>query len=131
IIALLVTILAGVGGQALRYRAAGPLQRHQSIGFVITVLAVPIYILAGMLNISPLLTLIIGFVLLALLPLGLYMAARRGLWGDAPSQRLFTVGTIAPALVAFAAAGLWWQANQQQPIDLAALGSPDPVPVLL
>lgn len=131
IIALLVTVLAGVGGQALRYRAAVPEQRHQTIGFVITILAVPIYILSGILNISPLLTLIIGYVLLAMLPLGLYMAARRGLWGDAPSPRLFAGTAIALLLVAIATAGLWWQANQQETIDIASLESAEPIPVLL
>lgn len=131
IIALLVTVLVGVGGQALRYRATGPEQRHQTIGFVVTVLAMPFYILSGILNVSPLLTLIIGYVLLAMLPLGLYSAARRGLWGDAASHRLFAGTAIALALVAFAAAGLWWRANQAETIDLAALESAEPVPVLL
>jgi len=66
-----------------------------------------------------------------LLPVGLFLAARRGLWGDAPSQRLFAGAAIALALVAIAAAGLWWQANQQETIDIASLESAEPVPVLL
>jgi len=131
VIALLVTVLSGVVGQALRYRAAAPAQRHQMIGVFITILAVPIYLPIGMLAISPLLTLISGYTLLVMLPIGLYLAARRGLWGEPPSPRLFAGAAGIVVLVAAVATGLWWRGNQAVAIDLAALGTPEPIPVLL
>lgn len=131
VIALLFTVLSGVVGQALRYRAAAPAQQHQMIGIFITLLAVPMYMLISMLAISPLLTLISGYTLLAMLPLALYLAARRGLWGEPPSPGLF-VGTIVPLTLAAAfATGLWWRGNQPATFDLAALERSEPIPVLL
>ena len=131
IIALLGTILLAVAGQVLRYRAAETTQRRQTAGFMATALAIPLSIGINILNLSPLLSLMNGYVLLALLASGLYLAARRGLWGEPPSRRVFTVATNALVLIAVAAAGLWWEASRPEAIDLAALDvSAAPVPVL-
>ncbi|MBP6016908.1 MAG: nucleoside hydrolase [Candidatus Promineofilum sp.] len=131
LIALLGTILLALGGQALRYRSAGPTQRRQTAGFMMTILAVPLFILIGILGFSPLLTLMLNQVLLAMLASGLYLAARRSLWGEPPSWPVFTVATTALVLIAVAAAGLWWRTNQPQSVDLAALDVPTAaVPVL-
>ena len=131
IIALLGTILLAVAGQVLRYRAAEATQRRQTAGFMATALAIPLSIGINILNLSPLLSLMNGYVLLALLASGLYLAARRGLWGEPPSRRVFTVATNALVLIAVAAAGLWWEASRPEAIDLAALDvSAAPVPVL-
>lgn len=130
-VALLVTVLLGVAGQALRYQDAGAAQRRRMAGFTAAVLLVPYWALVSMISAWPLLSLISGFIALAILAWGLYLGARRGLWGEPPSPRIFA-GTFVPlVLVAAVAAGLWWRANQPQAIDVAGLASNEPVPVIL
>jgi pyrimidine-specific ribonucleoside hydrolase len=99
-------------------------------------LALPVWILTSAIGVSPLLNLIASYVILALIPVGLLIAAGRGLWGKPESTRLFsataTTLIIAVALAAAAVAGLWWRANQPQVVDVAALVPADgPVPMLL
>ena len=131
IVSLLGVILLAVGGQIRRYRAAAAAQRRQTAGFVATVLAAPLWIVLSILDFSPLLSLMSGSVLLALLASGLYVAAQRGLWGEPPSRPVFTAATIGVALFAVATAGLWWDTNQPETVDLTALGeSVNAVPVL-
>lgn len=131
-IALLFTVLTGVIGQALRYQDADAVRRRQTISFTAAVLLVPYWALVSMISAWPLLSLLSGFILLAVLAWGLFLAARRGLWGEPlPSTRLFAGLAIPLALAATVAAGLWWRGSQPVAVDLAAAAPADSIPVLL
>jgi inosine-uridine nucleoside N-ribohydrolase len=76
-------------------------------------------------------TLITNYILLAMIPLGLYLAAQRGLWGNQASQKRYVGVVVLPALVAIFAAGIWWRGSQAATIDLSALDVSHPIPVVL
>jgi pyrimidine-specific ribonucleoside hydrolase len=134
-LALLIVMALGLVGQVWRYRAADLIRRRQTAGFLIAVVALPVWILTSAGGASPLLTLIANFVILALIPVGLLIAVGRGLWGQPDSARLFAVTTttliVAVVLAAAAAAGLWWRANQPPAIDVAALTASGSIPVIV
>jgi len=131
VISLMLTVLLGVVGQALQYRRAGPRERRQVIGFTVTVVLLPIWISLSMIAAWPLVSFILPHGLMALLPLGLFLGAQRGLWGERLSTTIY-VGSIIPiALLAIAATGFWWRGNQPATIDTTALESAEPTPVLL
>ena len=131
IVALLLTIAVGIIGQVWRYRAAEATQRHQMAGFMAILLVVLLSALTNVLGLSQLLSLTTYYVLLAMLPLGLYLGARRGLWGERPPHHLWVGSAVLLALSAIAVAGFWWQSNQPATIDVAALAPDQPIPVLL
>jgi inosine-uridine nucleoside N-ribohydrolase len=134
ILGLLLMILVGVVGQFRRYQAADLEQRRQTIGFLIALLAILGYLLITMSSALPLLSLVAGYFVLALLPIGLLLAARRGAWGEARTDRLQWVFTGAMAVTVVVTAFTtirWWRDNQPVAIDMAALATGDPVPVLL
>lgn len=131
IVSLTLTALLGVVGQALRYRHAGVIERQQMIGFTATVLLLPLWMTLSMIAIWPLLSFIFALGLMALLPLGLFLAARRGLWGERLSTTIYVGSMIPIALLAVAITGFWWRGNQPATIDTAALESAEPIPVLL
>ncbi|HEY1408418.1 MAG TPA: nucleoside hydrolase [Promineifilum sp.] len=131
ILALLATILLGSVVQAFRYQDAEPAQRRQMVGFTATAIFLPWLLLASILTSTwPWLGMISGFAFLAMLPLGLYLAARRGLWGELPPSRLYAGAAVSLVLAAALAAGLWWRGSQAQEIDVAALATAEPVPVI-
>jgi pyrimidine-specific ribonucleoside hydrolase len=128
-IALLATLLLGIAGQVARYRAADPLQRRRSAGFLTTLAMLPIWILVGVTGVSPVLNLALGFALLALLPAGLLLGVARGLWGGIPEKGpvvLFAGILVAILLVSAAAAGSWWRANQPIVLPASALNTVEP-----
>lgn len=133
--ALLIVLSLGMAGQVWRYRAADPIRRRQTIGFLLAVLALPVSILISASGVLTLTTLIASYAILALFPIGLLIAVGRGQWGQPDSPRLFAVSTttliIAVVLAAAAAAGLWWRSNQPPAIDVAALAAAEPIPVVL
>lgn len=135
-IAFLGVLLLGIVGQVLRFRAAGPVRRRQTGVFLIAVLALPVLALTDMFRSLPLLNLIVQYAVLALIPVGLLIAAGRGLWGKPPSPRMIPKATAALIVViclaTAAIAAAWWRANQPQPVDVAALvPAAGPVPVIL
>ena len=131
IVTLLLTIALGIIGQVLRYRAAEATQRQQMAGLMAILLAVLLSALTNALGLSQLLSLTTYHVLLAMLPLGLYLGARRGLWGERPPHRLWAGSAVLLALSAVTVAGFWWHSNQPATIDVAALATDQPIPVLL
>jgi pyrimidine-specific ribonucleoside hydrolase len=131
ILTLLGVTVLGVGGQALRYRAADSVQRYQTAGFMATILLVPLWVLTGVVGFSPLVSLVTSYILLAMIPLGLYLAAWRGLWGNRASQKVYVGAVVLPALAAIFVAGIWWQGSQAATIDLSALDASNPIPVVL
>lgn len=131
IVALLLAILLGVAGQVWRYRSAGSAQRRRTVGFLVATLALPLWILTGVGGVSPLLNLIAGYAVLALLAGGLFLAARRGAWGEPAPVRPFAGAAAFLVIAAGFAAGLWWRGNQPATIDVSALKPAASIPILL
>ena len=134
VLILLALLLLGMVGQLLRYRAAGPPERRQMVAFLAVLLALPIYAAAGAFGVSPALTLMLSYALLALLPAALLIGVSRGLWGGFPAQRIarrFAGALVGLVLVAALAAAAWWAGNRPQAVDTAALAAAEPLAVVL
>jgi len=134
VLVLAALILVGVAAQLWRYRAAGAVERRPMAAVLAALLALPVWLALSATGFLPTLTLVAGYGLLALLPLGLLVGVSRGLWGGAPAKgvtRLFAGAVATLGIATGLTASGWWLANRPQTVDVAALAAVESVPVVL